>query len=102
MTGTFSPGGGWGVAYYEDELPHPDARAYIQVITESTVETCQRLGLDLPHLHIEPGRSIVARAGVAIYRVNRVKRQGGQTWLLVDGGLADNPRHALYGQDTLL
>lgn len=93
----FSPGGGWGVAYHEEDLPQPEIEAYIKLISETTVETCKQLGLDLPHLHIEPGRSIVARAGVAIYRVNTVKRQGGQTWLLVDGGLADNPRHALYG-----
>lgn len=93
----FSPGGGWGVAYHEDELPHPDATDYVRVIAESVVNTCKKLGLDLPHLHIEPGRSIVARAGVALYRVNTVKRQGGRAWLLVDGGLADNPRYALYG-----
>jgi diaminopimelate decarboxylase len=93
----FSPGGGWGVAYHEDELPQPDAREYVRVIADTVVETCQRLGLDLPLLHIEPGRSIVARAGVAVYRVNTVKRQGSRTWLLVDGGMADNPRHALYG-----
>ena len=93
----FSPGGGWGVAYHEDELPHPDPEEYVRVVAENVVESCRKLGLDLPHLHIEPGRSIVARAGVAIYRVNTVKRQSGRTWLLVDGGLADNPRHALYG-----
>ena len=93
----FSPGGGWGVAYHEDDLPQPEIKSYIKLIAETVLETCRQLGLDLPHLHIEPGRSIVARAGVAIYRVNTVKRQGGRTWLLVDGGLADNPRHALYG-----
>ncbi len=93
----FSPGGGWGVAYHEDELPHPNLAEYIRVIAETVVRICQQLKLDLPHLHIEPGRSLVARAGVALYQVNTVKRQGGRTWLLVDGGLADNPRHALYG-----
>ena len=93
----FSPGGGWGVAYHEDEVPHPDAKEYVRVIAESVIKNCKQLGLDLPHLHIEPGRSIVARAGVALYRVNTVKRQGVRTWLLVDGGMADNPRHALYG-----
>jgi diaminopimelate decarboxylase len=93
----FSPGGGWGVAYHEDELPQPDVKEYVRVIAESVRIGCKRLGLDLPHLHIEPGRSILARAGVAIYRVNTVKQQGGRTWLLVDGGMADNPRHALYG-----
>jgi diaminopimelate decarboxylase len=93
----FSPGGGWGVAYHEDDLPHPEIASYVKLIAETVIETCRQLGLDLPHLHIEPGRSLIARAGVAIYRVNTVKRQGGRTWLLVDGGLADNPRHALYG-----
>ena len=93
----FSPGGGWAVAYHEDELPQPDLNEYVNLIGRTIVEVCQRLQLDLPHLHIEPGRSIVARAGVALYRVNTVKRQEGRTWLLVDGGIADNPRHALYG-----
>ena len=92
----FSPGGGWGVAYHEDELPQPEVEAYVKLIAETVIQTCHKLGLDLPHLHLEPGRSIVARAGVAIYRVNTVKRQGGRTWLLIDGGMADNPRHALY------
>ena len=93
----FSPGGGWGVAYHEDELPHPGIEPYIKLITETILQTCWRLELDLPHLHIEPGRSIAARAGVAIYRVNTIKRQSGRTWLLIDGGMADNLRHALYG-----
>jgi diaminopimelate decarboxylase len=93
----FSPGGGWGVAYHEDDLPQPEIESYVKLITETVAEICQQLDLDLPHLHLEPGRSIVARAGVAIYRVNTVKRQGGRTWLLVDGGMADNPRFALYG-----
>lgn len=93
----FSPGGGWGVAYHEDELPHPEIEIYIKLIARTIIKACKKLELSLPHLHIEPGRSLVARAGVALYRVNTVKRQGGRTWLLVDGGLADNPRHALYG-----
>ena len=45
----------------------------------------------------EPGRSLVARAGVAVYRVGAVKRRGDKTWILTDGGMADNPRFALYG-----
>lgn len=93
----FSPGGGWGVAYHEDELPQPEVPLYVRAISETIGESCRRLGLDLPHLHIEPGRSLVARAGVAIYRVNTVKKQAGRIWLLVDGGMADNPRPALYG-----
>jgi diaminopimelate decarboxylase len=93
----FSPGGGWGMAYHEDELPHPNINEYVRVISEEVVKGCQARGLTMPILHIEPGRSLVARAGVAVYRVGAVKRHGNVTWLLTDGGMADNPRHALYG-----
>ena len=93
----FCPGGGWGVAYHEEELPNPSIESYVRGIAESVVEGCRQRGLTLPHLHLEPGRSLVARAGVALYRVGAVKRRGDKTWLLVDGGMADNPRHALYG-----
>ncbi len=93
----FCPGGGWAVAYHEDELPNPSIESYVRGIAESVIEGCQQRGLQLPHLHLEPGRSLVARAGVAIYRVGAVKERGAKTWLLVDGGMADNQRFALYG-----
>ncbi|HMB22337.1 MAG TPA: diaminopimelate decarboxylase [Anaerolineales bacterium] len=93
----FCPGGGWGVAYHEDELPSPSIEGYVRGISEAVVEGCHQRGLTLPHLHLEPGRSLIARAGVVLYRVGAVKRREGRTWLLVDGGMADNPRHALYG-----
>jgi diaminopimelate decarboxylase len=93
----FSPGGGWGVAYHEDELPHPAAEQYVRVIAENIVAGCGARGLSLPHLHLEPGRSLVARAGVAVYRVGARKQRGDKVWLLCDGGMTDNPRHALYG-----
>jgi diaminopimelate decarboxylase len=93
----FCPGGGWGVAYHEDELPNPSIESYVRGIAEAVIEGCQSRGLDLPHLHLEPGRSLVARAGVAIYRVGAIKRRGEKIWILTDGGMADNPRFALYG-----
>ena len=93
----FCPGGGWGAAYHEDELPNPSVESYVRGIAEAVVEGCRARGLELPHLHLEPGRSLVARAGVAVYRVGAVKRRGSKTWLLIDGGMADNPRYALYG-----
>jgi diaminopimelate decarboxylase len=92
----FCPGGGWGVAYHEDELPNPSVEGYVRGIAEAIVEGCQQRGLDLPLLHLEPGRSLIARAGVALYRVGAVKRRSERTWLLTDGGMADNPRYALY------
>lgn len=93
----FSPGGGWGVAYHEDELPQPDTNEYARFIAEHVIEGCQARGLTLPHLHIEPGRSLVARAGVAIYKVGALKQRGEKIWVLTDGGMTDNPRHAMYG-----
>jgi diaminopimelate decarboxylase len=93
----FSPGGGWGVAYHEDELPQPDSNEYVRMIAENVIEDCKTRELALPHLHLEPGRSLVARAGVAIYRVGAIKQRGDKVWILTDGGMTDNPRHAMYG-----
>jgi diaminopimelate decarboxylase len=93
----FSPGGGWGVAYHEDELPQPDIDEYVRIISDTVKEGCKVRKLDLPPLHLEPGRSLVARAGVAIYRVGEIKRRGDKVWILADGGMTDNPRYAMYG-----
>jgi diaminopimelate decarboxylase/diaminopimelate epimerase len=90
-------GGGWGVAYHEDELPQPSIEAYVRFVAQNLVAGCQQRGLPLPHLHIEPGRSLVARAGVALYRVGAVKQTAHRRWVLLDGGMTDNPRPALYG-----
>jgi diaminopimelate decarboxylase len=92
-----SPGGGWGVAYHEDELPHPDVDAYIAYIGQRLAAGCAARDLPLPRLQVEPGRSLVARGGVALYRVGAVKQTPHRRWLLIDGGMADNPRPALYG-----
>ncbi len=92
-----SPGGGWGISYHEEDLPHPPIEMYVDFITSAMLEGCRKRGLTLPILHLEPGRSLVARAGVAIYQIGTVKDVGARTWVLVDGGMADNPRHALYG-----
>ena len=85
----FCPGGGWGVAYHEDELPNPSIESYVRGIAETVTEGCKQRGLNFPHLHLEPGRSLIARAGVAIYRVGAIKRRGERTWLLTDGGMAN-------------
>ncbi len=92
-----SPGGGWGVAYHEADLPHPTIGAYVAFVARELAEGCRSRNLPLPRLQLEPGRSIVARAGVAIYRVGAVKCTPNRRWLLLDGGMADNPRPALYG-----
>lgn len=92
-----SPGGGWGVAYHEDDLPQPSIDSYVAYIARALIEGCAARGLALPTVHLEPGRSLVARAGVAIYRVGAVKVTPGRQWMLLDGGMTDNIRPALYG-----
>ena len=101
LPGALSPGGGWGVAYHEDDLPHPTITDYVEFVARSLAEGCRQRDLPLFRLQLEPGRSIVARAGVALYRIGAVKETGvkgtgERRWLLIDGGLADNPRPALY------
>jgi len=94
---TLSPGGGWGVAYHEDELPSPDLVEYVRFMAGTLILGCKDRNLSPPRLHLEPGRSLVARAGVALYRVGAVKVVANRVWALLDGGMADNPRLALYG-----
>lgn len=93
-----SPGGGLGVAY-SAEQPTPDLGAYATTLADALRERCAAHNLALPRLTVEPGRSIVARAGVALYRVvaRKLAADGSVQYLHVDGGMADNIRPALYG-----
>ncbi|MDD5039142.1 MAG: diaminopimelate decarboxylase [Dehalococcoidales bacterium] len=90
-------GGGFAVQYTLDS-PVPPISTYAEAFTASIISQCRKLRLALPRLVIEPGRSIVARAGVAIYEVGVVKEiPGVRCYVSVDGGMADNIRPALYG-----
>lgn len=94
--GTVNAGGGFGVR---------------QVLTEPSIElgtlaheTAAAVSgewssheLPAPRLALEPGRALVAQAGVTLYRVRTVKRLDALTWIAVDGGMSDNPRPQLYG-----
>jgi diaminopimelate decarboxylase len=92
----YSPGGGFASQYVR-EKPAPPVDAYAEVIVTSFKRRCEENNLPLPHLFVEPGRSLVARAGVALYTVGSSKSvEGLRTWISVDGGMADNIRPALY------
>ena len=91
-----SVGGGLGVGSHEDELPNPSIIEYVRSAAKAIENGCRERGLEPPSLFIEPGRSLIARAGVAVYRVGAVKRTPSRRWVLLDGGMADNPRFALY------
>lgn len=94
---SFCAGGGWGMPYHEDDLPYPLVEEYVRQLSTAVAEGCRDRHLPLPNLYIEPGRSLIARSGVALYRVSAVKASASRRWIILDGGLADNPRPALYG-----
>jgi diaminopimelate decarboxylase len=86
-------GGGLGVAYVEGETA-----LSITEWGEAVRSTAKEVGLsDNVRLTAEPGRAIVAQAAVTLYRVGAVKPVGQRTYMVVDGGMSDNPRPVLYG-----
>ncbi len=92
----YSPGGGFASQYLRAK-PAPPVEEYAETIVSSFKRRCADNGLPLPHLFVEPGRSLVARAGVALYTVGARKHiEGLRTWVSVDGGMADNIRPAIY------
>jgi diaminopimelate decarboxylase len=91
-------GGGLGIRYVVDD-PAPDPETYVRSLSQRLAQAWSAQGLPHPQLVFEPGRSLVGRAGVTLYRVGVVKRSGPTTWVAVDGGMSDNPRPALYGAE---
>jgi diaminopimelate decarboxylase len=92
----FSPGGGFGIAYTEG-MAEPDLPNWAHAVAAAVTGGCERLGLPLPELVIEPGRTLVGPAGVALYEVGTRKEIAGvRTYVSIDGGMADNIRPALY------
>ncbi len=92
-----SPGGGFGIAYERDQAAAP-FEAWAAGVARAVRAGCQRYGLPEPELIIEPGRSMVGRAGVALYTIGTIKEiPGVRTFVSVDGGMADNIRPTLYG-----
>lgn len=89
-------GGGLGVRYVESE-PEISYRKELQKIGETLKKQCADLGLDVPKILTEPGRSFVADAGMTLYTVGSVKQiTGYKNYVSIDGGMTDNPRFTLY------
>lgn len=92
-------GGGFGIRYLESD-PKIDFKEFIKKITEEVRHKCNELSYPLPYLIFEPGRCIVGEAGITLYTVGRIKEiEGIRNYVSIDGGMADNPRYALYGSD---
>ena len=93
---TFNLGGGFGVPYVDTDAP-VDIAANIAAIAEHLHTGCERTGYPMPRVLMEPGRSIVADAGTTLYTTGGTKTiEGYRSYVMVDGGMTDNPRYALY------
>ncbi len=89
-------GGGLGVTYTEEDAP-PSTYKIAEVIISSIKDGMKKYNLSEPTIFIEPGRSIVATAGCTLYTVGSSKQvPNGKKYIAVDGGMADNPRPAMY------
>ena len=92
----FSPGGGMALTYTADRVA-PETDIYAVEIANAIHTACDAHGLAMPDIHIEPGRSVVGRAGVALYSVvSRKHIPETRDYVTVDGGMADNIRPAMY------
>lgn len=90
-------GGGFGVRYTEAD-PYMDIPANIEKLASHIKSTVAELGMPMPKILMEPGRSIVADAGMTLYSVGTIKEiTGYKNYVSIDGGMTDNPRFALYG-----
>ena len=90
-------GGGIGIKYGLADEPST-IEQFGKVVVDGIKGECERHGLPVPRILVEPGRAVVANAGITLYTVGVVKELPGiRTYVAVDGGMTDNIRPALYG-----
>lgn len=89
-------GGGFGVRYVESD-PVIDYKEKIAEVADYINQKCAELQINVPIIHMEPGRSLVADAGMTLYTVGSIKEiDGYKNYISIDGGMTDNPRFTLY------
>lgn len=89
-------GGGYGVRYVESD-PYLDVDTKVSQVAVAIKSACERLHIEMPEIHMEPGRSIVGASGMTLYTCGTVKCiPGYKNYVSIDGGMPDNPRFALY------
>lgn len=95
----FDIGGGLGVRYIDNDKTL-DIDKKIKELSECIKSECTKYKLSIPSFRMEPGRSIVADAGMTLYTVGSIKViPGYKNYVSIDGGMTDNPRYALYRAD---
>lgn len=89
-------GGGFGIKYLESDKPVPYGE-YMTKVANVIKASCKELGIKLPRILIEPGRSIIGSEAITVYTIGAVKKIPNiRTYISVDGGMTDNPRYILY------
>lgn len=89
-------GGGFGIRYTKDDHPLPNNR-YVYEMVDAVKKQVAKIGIPMPEIWIEPGRSIVGNAGISLYTVGSTKDiPGVRKYVAVDGGMYENIRPALY------
>lgn len=89
-------GGGIAVRYLPSD-PEPDISAIVSKLVKHVEKRCLEMDVKMPVIGFEPGRSIVADAGMTVYKAGSVKCiPGFKTYVSVDGGMTDNIRYAMY------
>lgn len=92
-------GGGFGIKYLENDGAIPFEN-YIKNVSVVVKKECEKYSLNLPFILFEPGRSIVGSEGLTLYTVGNIKNiPGVRKFVSINGGMADNPRYALYRAD---
>jgi len=92
-------GGGYGIWYSEDDkkMQLSDYKEFLMTIINAVNEAVATKGIKKPYLIIEPGRSIIAEAGITLYTIGAIKNiPDVKKYLAIDGGMFENPRYALY------
>ncbi|MBQ2668980.1 MAG: diaminopimelate decarboxylase [Clostridia bacterium] len=92
-------GGGFGIKYKNADASVPYEN-YMSRVSGAVHAACEKYGLQIPKIYIEPGRSIVGEAGITLYTVGDIKEiPSVRNYVAVDGGMYENPRYALYQSD---
>ena len=96
-TNEYDIGGGFGVRYIDTD-PFLNIDEKLKDLAKYINDECQKYNIKFPAFRMEPGRSIVADAGMTLYTVGTIKKiPGYKNYVSIDGGMTDNPRYALYG-----
>jgi diaminopimelate decarboxylase len=89
-------GGGFGVQMHPQQDESIDVGDAVRAIAQTVSKEAERWGIRVPRIGIEPGRALIAHAGTTLYGIVASKREFGRPYAIVDGGVYENPRPALY------